>query len=110
MRAATLFPILLALALTASVAAAAPAVRDSASATAKPRANAGPRTLQDIHIEGEVPVPQVLFITARDQRRLTEFQHRRYLKNSLGVGRGAGLPTRLTVSPATQAARKESTR
>src|SRR5882672_5250818 len=47
---------------------------------------AGPRTLEDIHIEGEIPVPQVLFITARDQRRFLQFQHRRYLKTSREIG------------------------
>src|SRR4249920_2384458 len=109
MRFAIGIPLLFALALTAPPANAASAP-DSAAAPAKPRPSASPRTLQDIHIEGEVPVPQVLFVTARDQRRLTEFQHRRYLKNSLGVGRGVAVPTRLTVSPATPAARKESTR
>ena len=43
---------------------------------------AGPRRLEDIHIEGEVPVPQVLFITARDQRRFLESHHERYLRTS----------------------------
>ena len=40
------------------------------------------RTLDDIHIEGEIPVPQVLFITARDQRRFLGFQPQRYLRSS----------------------------
>jgi hypothetical protein len=120
MRAALLVSLALALALP-SCARAQSAPADSgvakpaaaatgASSAAKPRADAGPRTLQDIHIEGEVPVPQVLFVTARDQRRLTEFQHRRYLKNSLGVGRSVAMPSRIAVSPATASARKESSR
>ena len=61
------------------------AVRDSA------------RTLEPIHIEGELDVPEVLFITARDQRRIVEFQHRRYLKTSAELLRDAP-PTRLVVA------------
>ena len=120
MRAVLLMSLALALALPGgasaqsapadSSAAKPAAVAAHASSGAKPRAAEGPRTLQDIHIEGEVPVPQVLFVTARDQRRLTEFQHRRYLKNSLGVGRSVAMPSRIAVSPATASARKESTR
>jgi hypothetical protein len=120
MRTAFLVSLVLALALPSGARAqSAPAdssgakpeaTATTASAAAKPRPAAGPRTLQDIHIEGEVPVPQVLFVTARDQRRLTEFQHRRYLKNSLGVGRSVAMPSRIAVSPATASARKESTR
>ena len=38
----------------------------STTVASKPAGTAGPRRLEDIHIEGEVPVPQVLFITARE--------------------------------------------
>ena len=58
---------------------------------------ATPRTLQDIHIEGEIPVPQVLFITARDQRRFTQFHHRRYLKSCVKVGEETIYPSRISV-------------
>ena len=58
----------------------------------------GPRTLQDIHIEGEIPVPQVLFITARDQRRFLDFQHRRYLRTSQQVGEQTALPSWIGVT------------
>jgi len=60
---------------------------------------AGPRRLEDIHIEGEIPAPQVLFITARDQRRFTRFHHERYLKSSLEVGEATPLPTRIALTP-----------
>ena len=60
----------------------------STTAAKAPAGTAGPRRLEDIHIEGEVPVPQVLFITARDQRRFMEFQHHRYTRTSLELGRG----------------------
>ena len=79
-----------------------------ASVTATPppaRTVAAPRRLEDIHIEGEIPAPQVLFVTARDQRRLTQFHHRRYLRTSAQVGEATPLPTRvaLTTHPATPA-------
>ena len=79
-----------------------------------PRAASGsrvaPRTLDDIHIEGEIPVPQVLFITARDQRRFMEFQHHRYQRTSLELGRATAMPSRIVVSEPTPAARKENPR
>ena len=48
-------------------------------------------------------MPQVLFITARDQRRFMDFQTRRYLRTSLEVGEQTVYPTRigLTGNPAT---------
>ena len=58
------------------------------------------RTLDPIHIEGELDVPEVLFITARDQRRIVEFQHRRYLKTSTELLHDAP-PTRLVVARGT---------
>lgn len=65
--------------------------RRAAAATEPKRA--GPRTLDDIHIEGEIPVPQVLFITARDQRRFIDLQHGRYLKTSRKVGEETLFPS-----------------
>jgi hypothetical protein len=62
-----------------------------------PPAPAMPRTLEDVRIEGEVPVPQVLFITARDQRRFMDFQHHRYLKNSEMIGDDTPFPTWVAV-------------
>jgi len=74
------------------VAASRPAAADSTRANGR-----GPRTLDDIHIEGEIPVPQVLFITARDQRRFMEFQHHRYTRTSLELGRSTAMPSRVVV-------------
>ena len=71
-------------------------VSPAAEAATEPTASPGrttPRRLEDIHIEGEVPVPQVLFITGRDQRRFLEFRHRDYLQSSVEVGRAAVLPS-----------------
>lgn len=75
-------------------------------ARAKPRTPvpapgiAPPRRLEEIRIEGEIPAPQVLFVTARGQRHLVRFHHRRYLPSSVQVGQAATLPTRLAVSSA----------
>ena len=76
---------------TGARAAKTNAARTGASAP-KPKAES-PRTLQDIHIEGEIPVPQVLFITARDQRRFLDLQHRRYLKTSQQVDEQTVFPS-----------------
>ena len=56
------------------------------------------RRLQDIHIEGEIPVPQVLFITAREQRRVLDFDHKRYRRSSAELARGTPVPKRVTVA------------
>jgi len=71
----------------------APAKSDSAA-----RVAGAPRRLEDIHIEGEIPAPQVLFVTARDQRRFTRFHHQRYLKTSVQVGETTQLPTRIALT------------
>ena len=71
------------------------AKRDSSSTA---RAVAGPRRLEDIHIEGEIPAPQVLFVTARDQRRFTRFHHHRYLKSSAQIGETTTLPNRVALT------------
>jgi hypothetical protein len=68
------------------------------SRTAPPKARASARRLEDVYIEGEIPVPQVLFITARDQRRVVEFQHRRYLRTSRQLGEQTPLPSRIVVT------------
>ena len=62
------------------------------AAAKEPAPTSGPRRLEDVHIEGEIPVPQVLFITTRDQRRFMTFQHRRYLRTSLELGEATPLP------------------
>ena len=74
--------------------------RSSATAAAKSAApkDGAPRRLTDVHIEGEMPVPQVLFITARDQRRYVDFQHQRYLRDSRALGAATATPTRVTAA------------
>jgi hypothetical protein len=91
-----------------------PATADSIGRSRAPMGSAGarlaPRTLDDIHIEGEIPVPQVLFITARDQRRFMEFQHHRYTRTSLELGRGTALPSRIVVPEPSPVVGKENPR
>jgi hypothetical protein len=56
------------------------------------------RTLEAIHIEGEIPVPQVLFITARDLRRFRDGLGHTYQIGALDVARSVSLPDRLRVA------------
>ena len=80
------------------------AQKTSKTTTAARIPAAGPRRLEDIHIEGEVPVPQVLFITARDQRRFLESHHDMYLRTSRELGASTPLPARVVLTPAAPAA------
>jgi len=54
-------------------------------------------TLDAITIEGEIDVPEVLFITASDRPRFHDGLHRRYLPAAREVARDTVLPTRLAV-------------
>jgi hypothetical protein len=56
-----------------------------ATATAKGAAKSGAR-LDEVHIKGEIPEPQVLFVVGRERRRFLDFQHRRYLAERAGAG------------------------
>jgi len=84
--------------------------RSAADTSARARSRVGTRMLDDIHIEGEIPVPQVLFITARDQRRFMEFQHHRYQKTSVELGRATAPPSRVVVTAPAPVERKENQR
>jgi hypothetical protein len=66
-----------------------PAVRSKA-----PRKEAV-RTLDAIRIEGEIDVPQVLFITARDYRRFRDGVGSRYQVTAADVAKAMPSPTRL---------------
>ncbi len=55
------------------------------------------RTLDAINIEGEIAVPQVLFITSRDYRRYRDGLGSNYRKTALEVARPDGLPARVRV-------------
>lgn len=90
--------------IATSEAAAAPVKRPARRATAhastapaRTSASAapvsGPRRLDDIHIEGEIPVPQVLFVSAREQRRFLDFQQSRWLRSARQLGESTPVPT-----------------
>jgi hypothetical protein len=74
----------------------APAEGESASRPGPPKPppsrGKAVRTLDEITIEGEIAVPQVLFITARDRQRYQDLLHRRYRQSSLELGRAAAFP------------------
>ena len=67
------------------------------AAQPSPAAKERARRLEDVYIEGEIPVPQVLFVTGRDQRRFFDFQHRRYLQQSLEASQNPAAPTWIRV-------------
>ena len=56
------------------------------------------RTLDEVNIEGEIAVPQVLFITSRDYPRYRDGLRWKYRKSATDVGRSIDLPTRLRVA------------
>jgi len=72
-----------------------PAPADNPARTPRP---GGPRTLDAIHIEGELPLPQVMFITARDQRRFLEFENHHYQRSALELGRATPLPSHVVIT------------
>ncbi|NNF07997.1 MAG: hypothetical protein HKN21_14635 [Candidatus Eisenbacteria bacterium] len=61
--------------------------------------DSGVLKLEDVQIEGEIDVPQVLFITARDSRRIRDKVHQNYLKSPSDVIRSVRLPRYLHVQP-----------
>ncbi len=66
-----------------------------ASSPPKPTRSKGIRTLDEITIEGEIAVPQVLFIMARERQRYHDRLHLLYLKSSLEIGNETAFPTEL---------------
>jgi len=84
---AALVSVLVSLAWAASPAQAAPT---------KGRGEAM-RTLEAINIEGEIAVPQVLFITSRDYPRYRDGLALKFRMSALDVARSVDRPTRLRV-------------
>jgi len=81
---------------------AAHAASDSLAAADTLAANGARRRLKDVHIEGEAHAPQVLFISPSDPRRVTDFQHHRYLPTSRAIGE-LGAVSRIAVVDASRA-------
>lgn len=81
---------------TKPVAAKKPSEANKAAAVA-----ADTRTLDAIRIEGEIDVPQVLFITARDYRRFRDGTPSKYQITSADIAKSIPLPGRVRmVAPA----------
>jgi hypothetical protein len=55
------------------------------------------RTLDEITIEGEIPLPQVLFVTATESARIESAFARLYTPSALDIGSAAALPGFLCV-------------
>jgi hypothetical protein len=81
--------------------ATAPAVK------APPRRTEAVRTLEAINIEGEIAVPQVLFITARDVRRYRDGLGLKFQLRAIDAGQAAVLPSALRVAPHMQSNQEE---
>ena len=64
------------------------------NATEQPRTEGPVRTLEAIEIEGELAIPQVLFITSRDHPRYRDGLRERYRKTALEIGQQAVHPRR----------------
>ena len=56
------------------------------------------RTIDAINIEGEIAVPQVLFITSRDTRRYRDGLGKNFRLGTLDVTRSIAMPSRLCVA------------
>jgi hypothetical protein len=65
--------------LAGAPAAAPAAPAKTAKATTKPGVAKSGARLDEVHIKGEIPEPQVLFVVGRERRRFLDFEHRRYL-------------------------------
>ena len=83
---------------TVSTVAAAPAKKNT-------RAQ---RTLDAITIEGEIAVPQVLFITSRDYPRYRDGLGLKFRLNAIDVARSLDLPERLRIVSQSQIVKEEA--
>lgn len=80
-------------------AAASDATRRPVAQTPKTAAALkGIRTIDAINIEGEIAVPQVLFITSRDNRRYRDGLGKNFRMGTLDVARSLATPNRLCVA------------
>jgi hypothetical protein len=73
-------------------------------AAASPVAAAPPRTLDEITIEGELHLPQVLFITSRESTRPLDWLDYYAAPPAAEVARTTPLPTRIEVIPSLDSA------
>jgi len=72
---------------------------NAADEKASPKKPAGAmRTIDAITIEGEIAVPQVLFISSRDNRRYRDGIGKLYRKNTKELARSLKAPDRVCVA------------
>lgn len=108
---------------TGGAAPSRPAVGAKPAATAKPRRAAPPATsttsttstqtaerrLEDVHIEGELEVPRVTFITVRQPHRFTDYARATSVRSSRRMAADATFPAWIPAPQTTESeARKES--
>ena len=80
----------------------------AADEKASPKKPAGAiRTIDAITIEGEIAVPQVLFITSRDNRRYRDGIGKLYRKNTSELARALNAPDRVCVAGTTAHLKEE---
>lgn len=80
----------------------------AADEKASPKKPAGAiRTIDAITIEGEIAVPQVLFITSRDNRRYRDGTGKLYRKNTNERARSLNAPDRVCVAGASAHLKEE---
>jgi hypothetical protein len=97
-----------ALALVLALAFAAPAPAAPAGGSAKPRAAVpaaakrapdAARRLEDVHIEGELEVPRITFITVRQPHRFTDFTRPASVRSSRRMADGTACPAWISPAP-----------
>jgi len=71
---------------------------DEKASPKKPAGAEAIRTIDAITIEGEIAVPQVLFITSRDNRRYRDGIGKLYRKNTAELARLLRAPDRVCVA------------
>ena len=75
----------------------APAIANAQESSPKKAAGAI-RTIDAITIEGDIAVPQVLFITSRGNRRYRDGTGKLYRKNTTELARALNAPERVCVA------------
>jgi hypothetical protein len=84
----------------------APAIASAETTPSKKPAGAM-RTIDAITIEGDIAVPQVLFITSRDNRRYRDGTGKLYRKNTNELARSLNAPDRVCVAGASAHLKEE---
>jgi hypothetical protein len=96
-------------AAAAKPSATAKSRRAAPTAPPAPSATAAERRLEDVHIEGELEVPRVTFITVRQPHRFTDYARATSVRSSRRMAADATFPAWMPAPQNTASeARKES--